>query len=56
MTAFDDTFEAARSRVYEAVEEIIQPGLFYRRDIGARALKARGNLSTEFHTVQMVDS
>ncbi|MFJ5965870.1 phosphoribosylamine--glycine ligase [Bacillus sp. NPDC093026] len=40
VTAFDDTFEAARSRVYEAVEEIIQPGLFYRRDIGARALKA----------------
>ncbi|MGG0616752.1 phosphoribosylamine--glycine ligase [Bacillus altitudinis] len=42
VTAFDDTFEAARSRVYEAVEEIIQPGLFYRRDIGARALKAAG--------------
>lgn len=42
VTAFDDTFEAARTRVYEAVEEIIQPGLFYRRDIGARALKAAG--------------
>ncbi|MFS0655512.1 phosphoribosylamine--glycine ligase [Bacillus sp. 179-C3.3 HS] len=40
VTAFDDTFEAARSRVYQAVEEIMQPGLFYRRDIGARALKA----------------
>ncbi|MEI4789462.1 phosphoribosylamine--glycine ligase [Bacillus sp. FJAT-53060] len=42
VTAFDDTFEAARSRVYEAVEDIIQPGLFYRRDIGSRALKAAG--------------
>ncbi|MCY1119875.1 phosphoribosylamine--glycine ligase [Bacillus safensis] len=42
VTAFNDTFEAARSRVYEAVEEIIHPGLFYRRDIGARALKAAG--------------
>ncbi|MGE6631624.1 phosphoribosylamine--glycine ligase [Bacillus sp. NPDC077027] len=45
VTAFDDTFEAARTRVYQAVEEIVQPGLFYRRDIGARALKAAGKVS-----------
>ncbi|MBG9768379.1 phosphoribosylamine--glycine ligase [Bacillus vallismortis] len=40
VTAFDDTFEAARDRVYKAVDEIIMPGLFFRKDIGARALKA----------------
>ncbi|MGR0121232.1 phosphoribosylamine--glycine ligase [Bacillus halotolerans] len=40
VTAFDETFEAARDRVYKAVDEIIKPGLFFRKDIGARALKA----------------
>ncbi|MCY8466719.1 phosphoribosylamine--glycine ligase [Bacillus atrophaeus] len=39
VTAFDDTFEAARDRVYQAVDEIIKPGLFFRKDIGARALR-----------------
>lgn len=40
VTAFDESFEAARDRVYTAVDEIIKPGLFFRKDIGARALKA----------------
>ncbi len=40
MTAFDESFEAARDRVYKAVDEIFKPGLFFRKDIGARALKA----------------
>lgn len=41
VTAFDETFEAARNRVYKAVDEIIKPGLFFRKDIGARALKVK---------------
>lgn len=40
VTAFDESFEAARDRVYKAVDEIFKPGLFFRKDIGARALKA----------------
>ncbi|MDI3409963.1 hypothetical protein QKW52_04085 [Bacillus sonorensis] len=40
MTAFADTFEAARETAYKAVSEVTKPGLFYRTDIGARALKA----------------
>lgn len=40
VTAFADTFEAARKTAYKAVKEVAKPGLFYRIDIGSRALKA----------------
>ncbi|MFN2747945.1 MULTISPECIES: phosphoribosylamine--glycine ligase [Bacillus] len=40
VTAFADTFEAARETAYKAVKQIAKPGLFYRTDIGSRALKA----------------
>jgi len=40
VTAFAETFEAARDKVYSAVSGLTKPGLFYRSDIGARALKA----------------
>lgn len=40
VTAFAETFEAAREAAYQAVERVRKPGLFYRTDIGARALKA----------------
>lgn len=40
VTAFAETFDAAREATYQAVERVRKPGLFYRTDIGARALKA----------------
>lgn len=40
VTAVGETFEAARKRCYEAVEKIHFEGAYYRRDIGARAMKA----------------
>lgn len=40
VTAFAETFEAAREAAYQAVARVRKPGLFYRTDIGARALKA----------------
>ncbi len=40
VTAFAGTFEAARDKVYSTVSGLTKPGLFYRSDIGARALKA----------------
>ena len=40
MTALGDSVRMARGRAYEAVEAIRFDGMQYRRDIGARALKA----------------
>ncbi len=39
VTALGDTFEAARKRCYEAVSKIQFDGAYYRRDIGAQALR-----------------
>lgn len=41
VTAFAETFEEARDNAYEAINELLCPGLFYRKDIGTRALKAK---------------
>lgn len=38
VTALGDTLVAARTNAYTAVEKIKFPGMFYRRDIGAKAL------------------
>jgi len=38
VTALGDTLSAARRRAYEAVRCIDFPGVFYRRDIGSKAL------------------
>ena len=40
VTAFAETFDAAREAAYQAVDRVRKPGLFYRMDIGSRALKA----------------
>ncbi len=37
VTALGDTFAAARRKVYAALEKIHFPGMYYRRDIAARA-------------------
>jgi len=42
VTALGDSIRMARTRAYDAVEAIRFDGMQYRRDIGARALKARG--------------
>jgi phosphoribosylamine--glycine ligase len=42
VTALGDSIRMARGRAYEAVETIRFDGMQYRKDIGARALKARG--------------
>jgi phosphoribosylamine--glycine ligase len=39
VTALGDTLEAARANAYAAVEKIRFPGMFFRRDIGAKAPK-----------------
>ncbi|ALC83879.1 phosphoribosylamine--glycine ligase [Bacillus gobiensis] len=41
VTALSETFEEARETAYEAIDELICPGLFYRKDIGTRAIKAK---------------
>ncbi|MEF9943871.1 MAG: phosphoribosylamine--glycine ligase, partial [Burkholderiaceae bacterium] len=41
VTALGDSVRAARSRAYEAVEQVHFDGMQYRRDIGHRALKPR---------------
>ncbi|HKI63714.1 MAG TPA: phosphoribosylamine--glycine ligase [Burkholderiales bacterium] len=41
VTALGDSIRVARSRAYEAVAAIRFDGMQYRKDIGARALKAR---------------
>ena len=41
VTALGDSIRVARSRAYEAVAAIRFEGMQYRKDIGARALKAR---------------
>ncbi|MDA1477112.1 phosphoribosylamine--glycine ligase [Bacillus changyiensis] len=38
VTAFANTFQAAREKAYQAVKQVEKPGLFYRTDIGVRAL------------------
>ena len=40
VTALGDTLEAARANAYAAVEKIRFPGMFFRRDIGAKAVPA----------------
>ena len=42
MTALGDSIRMARGRAYDAVDAIRFDGMQYRKDIGARALKARG--------------
>jgi phosphoribosylamine--glycine ligase len=42
VTALGDSIRMARGRAYDAVEAIRFDGMQYRKDIGARALKARG--------------
>ena len=42
VTALGDSIRMARGRAYEAVAAIRFEGMQYRKDIGARALKARG--------------
>lgn len=39
ITAYDKTIEAAIKRAYQTVEKISFPGMQYRKDIGAKALK-----------------
>jgi len=39
VTALGETFEAARERCYEAVAKIHFEGAYYRRDIGAKAMR-----------------
>jgi phosphoribosylamine--glycine ligase len=41
VTALGDSVKMARTRAYEAVDRIRFPGMQFRRDIGARALKKR---------------
>lgn len=41
VTALSETFEEARDAAYKAIDELICPGLFYRKDIGSRAIKAK---------------
>ncbi|MDA7026794.1 phosphoribosylamine--glycine ligase [Bacillus sp. CLL-7-23] len=38
VTAFASTFQSAREKAYQAVKQVEKPGLFYRTDIGVRAL------------------
>ncbi len=38
VTALGDTLAQARDRAYQAVAQIDFPGMFYRKDIAARAL------------------
>jgi phosphoribosylamine--glycine ligase len=40
VTALGDTLDAARQNAYAAIEKIRFTGMFYRSDIGAKALKA----------------
>jgi phosphoribosylamine--glycine ligase len=42
VTALGDSIRMARGRAYDAVDAIRFDGMQYRKDIGARALKARG--------------
>jgi phosphoribosylamine--glycine ligase len=38
VTGLGDTLQSARDRAYEAVDRVSFPGMFFRRDIGAREL------------------
>jgi phosphoribosylamine--glycine ligase len=40
VTGVGDTLKVARDRAYQAIGQISYSGMFYRRDIGARGLKA----------------
>ncbi|MEI7684615.1 MAG: phosphoribosylamine--glycine ligase [Planctomycetota bacterium] len=42
VTAIGDTLAAAQKAAYEAVSKISFPGMFYRKDIGDKALKKSG--------------
>jgi phosphoribosylamine--glycine ligase len=52
VTALGDTLADAQQRAYEAVARIHFPGMFFRRDIGARALRPREQLPVAAETQQ----